>query len=262
MPEVTANGVKLNYEEMGRGKPLVLVHHLGGNLLSWRNQLPEFQRHFRVIAYEIRGHGRSDQPQSGYEVSNQAKDLESLLGTLGISSCYLLGHSIGGQIAMRLTLDSPELVEKLVLVNTRPDPVPETARKNFSLMCDIARTQGMQAVAEHRRAKDELVKKLAEDPKTWEDFKRMYSETSVIGFVKCAEALGSVASFRDELGKIRTPTLCIVGSDDHMTFPYVEVMTKKIPKCTSIVMGNCGHFSMIESPTEFNAYVLAFLQGK
>ncbi len=260
MPNVSVNGVNLHYEDLGRGTPLVLIHHLGGNLLSWRHQIIEFTKSFRVIAYELRGHGNSAAPPSGYGIENQTKDLQSLLDTLGVPSCHVLGHSIGGLIALRLALNQPDCVEKLVLVDTRCDPFTEEGRKRYHQMSDIARTQGMEAVAEHRRATDEFVKKLAKDPKIWQDFKRMYMETSVIGFVKCVEALSNVPSMCNELDKINIPTLFLVGSDDTLSRPYLEIMAKKMPKFTSFVFEHCGHFPMAEAPAEFNRHVLSFLR--
>jgi pimeloyl-ACP methyl ester carboxylesterase len=117
MPKIWVNGLKLHYWQSGEGPDVVLVHGLGGNLAGWHiNLVPELQRDHRVTTYDLRGHGRSDGPPSGYTTRDMAEDLAGLLGELNISRARVVGHSWGADIALHFALAYPQMVSNLVLI--------------------------------------------------------------------------------------------------------------------------------------------------
>src|SRR5438309_10541706 len=97
MPKVLIeSGLTIHYQQVGQGPNLVMIHGLSGNLAVWHlKMVPLLRDHFRVLTYDMRGHGYSDIPPTGYSTSDMAEDLELLLDELGIESCYLVGHSYG-----------------------------------------------------------------------------------------------------------------------------------------------------------------------
>jgi pimeloyl-ACP methyl ester carboxylesterase len=117
MPTITANGVTLHYLQMGSGPDLVMVHGLSGNLAVWHlRMVPLLQQHFRVTTYDLRGHGNSSMPPSGYTTRDMATDLCALLDELGIRDADLVGHSFGADVAMHFALLHPGRTRKLVLI--------------------------------------------------------------------------------------------------------------------------------------------------
>ncbi|RLC97640.1 MAG: alpha/beta hydrolase, partial [Chloroflexi bacterium] len=127
MPNMNLGDIEIYYEMMGQGDPLLLIHGLGSSSQDWEMQLPELSSHFQVISIDLRGHGRSGKPPGPYSVSLLAEDTARLISELGLESVHILGISLGGMVAFQLTLDHPELVRSLVIVNS----VPELIAHNF-----------------------------------------------------------------------------------------------------------------------------------
>jgi pimeloyl-ACP methyl ester carboxylesterase len=110
------DGLQLHYLEEGQGPATVLIHGLGGFAESWRHNVPELARHGRVIALDLPGSGRSGKPRRAYTLEFLAQALDRLLHTLGVDRVHLVGHSLGGAVAARYTLDHPGRVERLALL--------------------------------------------------------------------------------------------------------------------------------------------------
>jgi len=115
MPTVRVNGIDLYYETHGEGPPLVLIMGLRRNLLWWYRQIPEFSRHFQVVAFDNRGAGRSDKPSMEYSIPLFADDTAAMMELLEIPSAHVLGISMGGYIAQELALRHPGRVRSLLL---------------------------------------------------------------------------------------------------------------------------------------------------
>ena len=117
MPTISVNGVTLHYLQMGSGPDLVMLHGLSGNLAVWHlRMVPLLQEHFRVTTYDLRGHGNSSMPPSGYTTRSMANDLRALLDELGIAQADIVGHSFGADIALHFALIHPERARKLALI--------------------------------------------------------------------------------------------------------------------------------------------------
>jgi pimeloyl-ACP methyl ester carboxylesterase len=117
MPIINANGVDFHYLQMGTGPDLILLHGLSGNLAVWHLHIvPMLQERFRVTTYDLRGHGYSGMPPTGYTTRNMAHDLSALMDALGIERADLLGHSYGADIALHFALLFPERARSLTLV--------------------------------------------------------------------------------------------------------------------------------------------------
>jgi pimeloyl-ACP methyl ester carboxylesterase len=117
MPTITANGVTFHYLQAGHGPDLVMLHGLSGNLATWHLRIvPLLQARFRITTYDLRGHGRSSMPASGYTTRDMADDLEALLDALDIADASLAGHSFGADIVLHFALLHPARVRKMVLI--------------------------------------------------------------------------------------------------------------------------------------------------
>ena len=117
MPKLTANGINIHYWQVGEGPDVVLLHGLLGNLAVWHLKLvPMLRREYRVTTYDLRGHGRSDMPPTGYTTGDMAEDLHGLMDALEIEQAHLIGHSLGADISLHLALRYPDRAKSLALV--------------------------------------------------------------------------------------------------------------------------------------------------
>ena len=117
MPKIRVGGLNFHYWQSGEGPDLVLVHGLGGNLAGWHlTMVPELQQHYRVTTYDLRGHGRSDAPRSGYTTGDMAEDLCGLMDALNVGPARIVGHSWGADVVLHFALLHPERASQLVLI--------------------------------------------------------------------------------------------------------------------------------------------------
>ncbi|PYR67075.1 MAG: hypothetical protein DMF87_19045 [Acidobacteria bacterium] len=117
MPMIEANGVNFHYLQAGSGPPLVMLHGLSGNLAVWHlGMVPLLQDSFRITTYDLRGHGKSSVPPSGYSTRDMAQDLLALMDALEIETADLLGHSFGADVVLHFALLHPHRARKLILI--------------------------------------------------------------------------------------------------------------------------------------------------
>jgi pimeloyl-ACP methyl ester carboxylesterase len=150
---VTVNGLRLYSEIHGdSGQPLVLVHGYCGDISDWRHQVLDFWRTHRVLAMDLRGHGRSEAPidPSSYTIEQMSRDVEALVDQVGFQRYHLVGHSMGGAIVQEIALRSPQRLLSLTLHDTSfrfamsGDPAVNEWRK---ACVALAENEGMAAVA-------------------------------------------------------------------------------------------------------------------
>jgi len=116
---ITTNGVKLHYVTQGEGSLMLMLHGFPEFWYSWRHQIPEFAKYFKVVALDLRGYNDSDKPQaqSAYVMSEFVKDIQGVIQGLGYEKCILVGHDWGGAIAWNFAYDRPQMVERLIILN-------------------------------------------------------------------------------------------------------------------------------------------------
>ena len=261
MTRVGINGVEIFHEVHGEGQPILLIHHLAGSTGSWVDQFPELSQSFRTIAFDLRGHGKSHASKSGYTVDNLAEDARQLLEYLGVRDVHVVGHSIGGSIALMLVLEHPELARSLTLVGASPEPITESRREYYQSLVDIALSEGMVAVADERKRTANFPKIITEREEIWSSFRMRYADTSITGFVNCVKGLFTMRDLTSSLASIRVPTLGISGELDTSAMPYLKIFSKEITNFRTEVIIGSGHFCPLEKPKEFNNILLRFLEA-
>lgn len=118
----TSNQIKIAYQDAGTGIPVILIHGLDGNLAGFYSLKKELKKHYRVIVYDVRGHGKSTHPTS-YNLNDHIKDLIMLMQQLGIKSAHLLGHDMGGIIAQAFTEKYKEKVRSLTIISSKSEDI-------------------------------------------------------------------------------------------------------------------------------------------
>jgi 3-oxoadipate enol-lactonase len=146
--KIIANGISMNYEITGNGKWLTLIHGAGDNLDMWWNQVPALSNNYRLLTYDVRGYGQTETPSEGYSMGILVEDLYRLLQALGINETYVLGYSMGGRVAIGITVAHPEIVKALICANSPLVPLQRCADQ----MKEMARLREERMKAAERQS--------------------------------------------------------------------------------------------------------------
>jgi 3-oxoadipate enol-lactonase len=257
MPTLSTNNIKLYYETLGQGKPLVFIHGLGSSTHDWEFQIPVFAEKYQVIAFDLRGHGQSEKPEGPYTIPMFAADLAGLLAGLSIKSAHLVGISLGGAVAFQFALDYPNMTETLTIVNSAPSlgGTPEQAQQEIERRIGIVQQYGMRAMGqnlgpnlfpapEHTALRDAFVEHwAANDPKAY-----IESTRSMLGW-----------NVTDQLNSIQCLTLIIAADQDYTPVAAKQAYIKLLPNAQLEVIANAHHAVPIERAQEFNTVLMRFL---
>ena len=166
------SGLTLHYQRTGKGPDVVMIHGLTGNLAVWHLKIiPMLMDRFRILSYDLRGHGYSDMPPSGYSCTDMAEDLEGLLDALEIEDAYFVGHSFGADIALYFALLHPGRVRKVVAIEAAiPAMIHERAREDWEgwdYWIDVLERSGQEIPPDRRHDADYLLRLSLQVPKKW-----------------------------------------------------------------------------------------------
>ncbi|RMG95307.1 MAG: alpha/beta fold hydrolase [Chloroflexi bacterium] len=243
--------------------PLLLIHGFPLSGAMWELQLEDLDDVARVIAPDLRGHGRSDATPPPYSMQQLAEDCTGLLDFLGITRpAVVCGLSMGGYIAFELYRRFPDYVAGLILTATRATADSAEGKANRDRMAETIRQQGIQPLVDAMLPKLFAPQTYENDPELVEFVREMMSHTSVDG------AIGALAAMRDRsdstptLAQIDVPTLIIHGRHDQIVpLAEAEAMRDAIPNARLVVLENAGHLPNLEQPDEFNDAVIDFLES-
>jgi len=259
MPLLQANGIEINYQIDGDGSApvLMLSNSLGTNLHMWDKQVPALAKHFRVLRYDTRGHGKTSAPSFPYTVTMLGQDAIALMDALKLSKVRFCGLSMGGMIGMWLARHFPARIEQLVLSNTAAKfGMPDIWNQRVATV----RASGMKAITSaviERWFTKEFREK---SPKDVEPIVEMLHTTKAEGYA------GNCAAIRDvdqrwPIGDIKIQTLVIGGKLDPATpFEAAELIARRIPGAKLVEL-EAAHLSNIEQPEAFTAALSEFLKG-
>ena len=261
MPYATVNGIDLHYREAGEGYPIVLVHGFTGNSRNWVLTAPQLARSFRTVSVDLRGHGHSAKPTApeDYAVDVMAEDVHALIRELGIDSCYLAGHSMGGMIAQRLILGHPQLFSALVLVDTAAEMPNGMRTEERARFLQIAREQGMEAVFEEQLRINPQADRLRAQPQLLEIWRQQFLLTSLEAYLYCARAMAERRPLLERLNAIEAPTLIVCGENDEPFRRPSQHMHERIGGSELTIIPGAGHTPQIEAAGEFNRVLSSFL---
>jgi 3-oxoadipate enol-lactonase len=241
----------VNYRLDGDGDRVVLLSgSLGSTLEMWEPQLPALIPRFGVLRYDHPGHGSSP-PLAETTVSSMAREVLVLLDELGIASVSYCGLSLGGAVGMRLALDEPGRVDKLVLCSTSACfATPQFWQER----ADTVRRDGIQAVADVV-----LERWFTPGFRDVRRYREMLLSIPAEGYARACEALRDWDA-RGQLGRISAPTFAIAGAEDPSTPPAdLEAIVAEIPGAVLVVVDDARHMVNVERADEFNDAVSAFL---
>lgn len=261
--QAECNGVLLNYELHGPNNNapcLVLSHCLAADMGLWEEQIRELGRFYRVLSYDIRGHGFSSAPEGDYSMDGLAEDLRALLDHLGLEQVHLAGISLGGMIGQVFALKHPGYLESLTLCDTTCR-VPAGLQSVWEERIETVRSKGMEAVVKPTLERWLTPEFREEHPDTTDRIADMIRSTPVSGFAGCCRAISRFDAC-GELHTIKVPTRVVVGENDPGTpVEEAEAIQQRIPGAELRVLSGARHLTCVEAAQEFNCVLREVLEN-
>lgn len=241
---VTVNGAKIYYEEYGQGEPLILLHGFGRTLADWKPYISEFSKNYHVIAWDMRGHGRSTNPDTSkvFLHATAAKDLLALLEKLNLKNVKAIGHSSGGIVILHAATEEPYRFEAIVPISAQMYFSQQT-REFIKIN---AKPEGYYEFNElekqHGKIKGRLI------ARQFYHFNELYGDPSITP---------------DQLGTIKARSLIIHGDNDFVPVSQAWEIYKSIPNAHLWIVPNGWHMPHMDgaNETDFIRKTLEFLKG-
>ncbi len=264
MSIIRVNGAALYYEEHGTGpETIVFAHGLFWSCRLYDEQVAALKERYRCVAFDFRGLGQSEATRDGYDMETLSEDAAALIVTLQCAPCHFVGLSMGGFIGLRLAARRPELLRSLILLGTSADPEPSENVLQFRLMSIVVRWLGLGVVV-NRGMPLMFGQKFLHDPARAElrrEWRRRLSSNHGVGASRAVMGVITRQGVRDELGKIRVPTLILVGDQDvGVPLPHSQRLHEGIAGSQLVIIPGAGHGSTVEEPAAVNAAISEFLE--
>jgi pimeloyl-ACP methyl ester carboxylesterase len=252
------DGVALEVTETGSGPALLLVHGFGGAKEDFADRIDALAARQRVITFDHRGHGESDDPPdvAAYSLDRMAADVSGVADALGVGSFRLLGHSMGGMVARRVVLPAPGRVDALMLMDTSPGPLPGLDPELVEAAAYVALHDGKAVLKPLLDAAGTLEspahqRLLAERPGFQEFEDRKWAALSGVMWGAMAREIAHQPDQLALLTGVRCPTLVIVGEQDESFVEPSRLMAATIPGAELVVVRDAGHSPQFENPREW-----------
>jgi 3-oxoadipate enol-lactonase len=240
-----------------RAPVLMLSNSLGTDLHMWDEQAGPLTRHFRLVRYDRRGHGKSDAPKGPYTMERLGRDVLGVLDGLGIQKINWCGLSMGGMVGMWLGANAGDRIDKLILSNTSahfPDPTVWDAR------IKMVRDVGLAGIVDTNMERWFTKSFRERASQTMAKMRKMFVATNIEGYIGCGEAIRDM-DHRPLLPKIMAPTLVIAGRHDPATTLEAGEYVKDHVPGARIAVLDAAHISNLEQPQIYADTVLGFLLG-
>ncbi|MCC7400153.1 MAG: alpha/beta hydrolase [Chitinophagaceae bacterium] len=231
---ITNRGFKMYYETYGKGQPLLIIHGNGGSIQDFTNQIPFFEKHYKVILADSRAQGKSVDNGDSLSYEMMADDLNGLLDALKLDSCYVIGWSDGGINGLLLAIRHPDKVKKLAI--TGANLVPDTSAVEPEIY-DWAKSLG------------DSINRLPLTPEV-KTYRKLFHLLSYEPHITTAQ-----------LQTIKCPTLVIGGDHDVIRPPHTMLIAESIPKSYLWILPNSGHSTPVVYATIFNQVVNDFFKN-
>ena len=248
MAYIERDGVKVYFEDHGTGPGVLLSHGFSYSSTMWRDQVAVLKDRYRVMTWDMRGHGQSDYPDNpaAYSEDHTVADMAAILDACGVQKVVAGGLSLGGRASLGFHIAHPERTAGLMLFDTGPGFRKDEARAAWN------------EVAFKRAARFEKVglNELGDGPTI-----RIAGHRNASGLAHAARGMlaQSNAAMMDSLPTIVVPALVLVGADDVKFHAATDYMVKKIPGAQKVVLDEAGHEANMDQPAAFNAAMCGFL---
>jgi len=246
------DGLKIYYQAAGTGDPIVLLHGWGGRVESFKPVFDSFAKSFKVYALDFPGFGRSQLSPVDWGVRDYASFVAKFLAEIGVPKASLIAHSFGGRVAIALAALYPEMVERLVLVNSAGIRPRRTAKYYLRVAIVKAARRLFPLFGKGGQRWLEAVRHAFGS----EDYRRAGPLRGT--FVKVVNE-----DVRGLLPKIQAPTLIVWGDrDEIIRLSSMKLMERGIKNASLVILEGAGHFSYLDRLPQFCLIVARFLEGR
>jgi 3-oxoadipate enol-lactonase len=265
---ITPDKVKLHYEEVGQGTPVVFVHEFSGDHRSWEAQVRELGKRYRCIAYAARGYTPSDVPadKQAYSYLHVMRDCVAVLDHLKIDQAHIVGLSMGGYIALHVALNHPARVRSMVLAGAGSGSerwFTEKFHKNSQDVASVFEREGSAAVAKTYGNGPSRVPYANKDPRGFAEFTKNLAEHDAQGSANTSRgfqgARPSLYDFENDIHALKIPALIVVGDEDDRCIEPSLFLKQTIAASGMVMFPKTGHLVNLEEPDLFNQVVGEFL---
>jgi pimeloyl-ACP methyl ester carboxylesterase len=267
MPFANSNGVKLYYEEAGKGVPIVFVHEFSGDLRSWEAQVRHFSRRYRCVAFNARGYPPSDVPAAAkYSHTLATDDIANLMRRLGIGRAHVVGCSMGAYSTLQFGLRYPRRALSLTAVGAGAGADP--ARRAEFLKSSAASARrfeegGLAAAMKPYRNAPNRIQLESKDPRAWREFFKRFSERSAVGHANTIRGVQmrrpALQGMGSRLARLKVPLLVVVGDEDESSLDTGLFLKRVCPAARLTIVPATGHVVNVEEPDLFNRITEDFL---
>jgi pimeloyl-ACP methyl ester carboxylesterase len=257
---VTDQGV-VHYEAFGRGEPIVLLHGWLGSWGCWLQTMEALEPHFRTYALDFWGFGESDKRRESYEIADFAALVDQFMEHLGIARAPVVGHSMGGTVALSLALSYPSRVSRIVVVGSPVDG------RSLNPLLKMAGEPWIAYLVWHSPRLLRLGIRLfapwiARNHVEWYLLlERDLSQLTLESFLWSIHSLRGT-DLRGRVGRLRVPTLGIYGVGDKVVDPnQAQEIADRVPGAQVTLLHQARHFPMLDDPDRFTSVLLSFLSS-
>jgi len=265
---ITPDHVRLYYEEVGAGTPILFVHEFASDYRGWEPQLREFGKRYRCVAYSARGYKPSDVPTdpNAYSYMHVMRDAVAVLDHLRIAQAHFVGLSMGGYTTLQVALNHPARVRSMTLAGTGSGSerwyTEEFQRHSRALAEQFEREGSAAVAATYGRGPSRIPFEL-KDSRGFAEFQRMLGEHDAQGSARTSRgfqgARPSLYDFENEIRKLGVPALIVVGDEDDRCIEPAVFLKDAIPASGLVMLPKTGHVVNLEEPDLFNQVVTDFL---
>ena len=269
MPHLTTDdNVRLYYEEVGSGTPIVFVHEFAGDHRSWEPQMRYFARRYRCIAYAARGYPPSEVPvaTASYSQARAASDIRCVLDQLKIDKAHIVGLSMGGLAVLHFGLSYPDRARSLLVAGAGYGSEAgerDKFRGEAETIAGKLQGEGMAQFAEAYAYGPTRVQFEHKDPRGFAEFKRMLAEHSAEGSAETQRGVQrerpSLFDLEERLKRLTVPMLVVTGDEDWPCLVPNIFLKRTCASAALLVIPNSGHTVNLEEPAAFNAALADFL---
>ncbi len=261
---VSVSGGELEVVERGprNGSPIVLIHCFTCAINYWNGMIPLLTREHRVIAVDLLGHGGSEKPSSGYSVPNQANVIAEVLAELRVRQAEVIGHSLGGPVAIALAEQSPQLVSSLVAI----DSIPDTSYGDVGFIGELPFTpilgEALWRVKPDFTIRDGLKVAFAPGFKVPDEFVEDVKRMTYSAYADSHDAFDSYTGEKalpQRAAALKVPLLAIMGAEEQIANdPRAALAAYRAAGAETKLIAGAGHSPNVEKPAETAALVLRF----
>lgn len=263
MAKVEVRDIEIAYDSEGSGEPVILIAGFTATKETWKLQVADLSKHFRVISFDNRGVGETTVPKAPFSVAEMAADTAGLMDALGIDSAHFFGVSMGGLIAQLLALDYPERVKKIALGCTTHGGRHAVQPEREVMQILAKASDPTLPVEESVRLRLPVIfaeRFIREEPQRLQEFVRLFVRYAPTP-EGAAGQLGALSVFnvKKRLGEIRCPVLAITGSEDRMMPPEnSRLLAEGIQGAAHYAVNGAGHSFFLEKSDEVNRVLIDF----